>query len=137
MLVAAESYGQIYFSMDSGVNWWNDWDGIGSWVSVASSVDGDKLIAAPMSGPIYISSDLGVNFSPTGSSLKWKDGASSADGTKTLRLVPSRTRYIPVATRVRIGRPGLGQGRNGPQWRPHPMAHAGIDAGHQAGHNRE
>ena len=52
------------------------------WVSVASSADGTKLVAAVADGLIYTSSDAGVSWTARAVSTGWQAVASSADGTK-------------------------------------------------------
>jgi len=58
--------------------------GYRSWISIASSSDGNKLAASVIGGYIYTSIDSGVNWTEqTGSgSRDWSYIASSSDGTK-------------------------------------------------------
>ena len=53
-----------------------------SWLSVASSADGTKLVAVEYGGLIYTSSDSGVNWTARDDVQAWYSVASSADGTK-------------------------------------------------------
>jgi hypothetical protein len=77
--------GAIYCSADSGATWTRTSAPSNTWVSVASSADGTKLVAAARGGYpglIYKSSDSGVTWEPTGAPTDWWVAvASSADGT--------------------------------------------------------
>ena len=53
-LVAFVNGGQIYTSIDSGVNW-TPRDSNRNWISAASSSDGGKLVAGVEFGQIYTS----------------------------------------------------------------------------------
>ena len=57
-----------------------------SWLSVASSADGTKLVAAESnffdSGSLYISTNSGVTWTARESGRQWSSVASSADGSK-------------------------------------------------------
>jgi hypothetical protein len=57
-----------------------------SWVSVASSADGNKLVAAVNSGQIYTSTDSGVTWTARDSSRGWQSVASSADGSRLVAV---------------------------------------------------
>ena len=76
--------GYIYTSADSGETW-TEQTGSGkhSWLDVALSSDGTKLVAAS-TGSIYTSSDSGATWTEQASAGKgvWVAVASSADGTK-------------------------------------------------------
>jgi photosystem II stability/assembly factor-like uncharacterized protein len=54
--------------------------GFQSWFSVASSSDGNKLVAVVAGGRIYTSSDSGETWQARESSRNWLSVASSADG---------------------------------------------------------
>jgi len=54
------------------------------WLSVASSSDGTKLIAAANGEQLYTSTDAGVTWTPTQQYGFWQAVASSADGTKLI-----------------------------------------------------
>jgi hypothetical protein len=62
-------------------------------MSVASSADGTKLVAASSADPtlslghIYLSSDSGASWTETGTPQNWKAVALSADGTKVVAVV--------------------------------------------------
>lgn len=78
--------GGICLSTNSGLTWVevtnvpND-----NWISIASSADGTKLVAAPLNDSIYISTNGGVTWSPTETpSEAWASLAMSADGTKVI-----------------------------------------------------
>jgi hypothetical protein len=69
-----------------------------SWVAVASSQTGTKLLAAPADGPIYTSPDAGVTWVQSGAPMiNWTSVVSSADGSK-------------LAAAIGIWRPWLQQG---------------------------
>ena len=52
-----------------------------SWLSVASSADGTKLIAATLNDRVYTSTDSGVTWTAHLSVGQWLSVASSANGT--------------------------------------------------------
>ena len=56
-------------------------------MSVASSADGTKLVAATFIGQIYTSTDSGVSWTARESTRNWYSVASSADGTKLVAVV--------------------------------------------------
>jgi len=77
-------YGSIYTSTNSGTSWTQATNAPpAGWIKVASSADGNNLVALPADGPIYTSTDSGITWMPinTPSSLL-NYIASSADGTK-------------------------------------------------------
>jgi hypothetical protein len=76
--------GYIYTSTDSGVTWTLQASApLARWISVASSADGSKLIAADGGpGQIYTSTDSGVTWSARDSARAWVAVASSLDGMK-------------------------------------------------------
>ena len=53
-----------------------------NWTSVASSADGNKLVAVVANGQIHTSMDAGLTWTPRESSRFWWSVASSADGNK-------------------------------------------------------
>ena len=59
----------------------------GFWNAVASSADGNRLVAAVYSGAIYVSADSGASWMPTTAPTgNWMAVASSADGSKLIAL---------------------------------------------------
>jgi hypothetical protein len=81
--------GPIYLSTNSGETWFQSGAPSNRWFSVASSADGNKLVAAgyPFGlvapGPIYTSQDSGFNWTQSSApSNRWSCVASSADGSK-------------------------------------------------------
>ncbi len=75
------SGGSIYTSADSGVTWQAALAaGVHTWVCVASSADGMRLVAAEAHGLIYTSSDAGGTWASHASVQAWVSLASSADG---------------------------------------------------------
>ena len=81
------SPGPIYISTNSGVTLTQTTAPTNNWMSVASSADGTKLVAAAMNsegGFIYASTDSGLTWALTGAPTNnnWVTVASSADGSK-------------------------------------------------------
>ncbi len=72
----AVAHGYIHTSADSGAIWTEtgtpQW-----WMSVASSADGTKLVAAAHDGYLYESADSGATWAQTGTSQSWMSVASS------------------------------------------------------------
>ena len=66
-----------------------------NWISVASSADGSRLVAAASSGLIYVSTNSGVAWTQTGApSNIWYSTASSADGSKLVAVSGNGPIYI-------------------------------------------
>ncbi|MGA0612081.1 WD40/YVTN/BNR-like repeat-containing protein [Caldimonas sp. KR1-144] len=80
LVVAAD---QIYTSTDSGVNW-TPREPSRSWSAVASSADGNRLVALVGAGQIYTSVDSGESWTARESNRFWVAVASSADGSRLL-----------------------------------------------------
>ena len=91
--------GYLCTSADSGAAWTQTGPDVG-WMSVASSADGSKLVAAGagaftdpdgISGYsddyLYMSTDSGVTWNQTAIQDGWRAVASSADGTKLVAAV--------------------------------------------------
>lgn len=55
-----------------------------NWTSVASSADGNRLIAGASNGKLYTSTDAGLNWTDRESNRGWRSVASSADGMKLI-----------------------------------------------------
>ena len=55
-----------------------------NWTSVASSSDGNKLVAVVSGGLIYTSGDSGVTWVPRATSRNWQSVASSTDGSRLI-----------------------------------------------------
>jgi hypothetical protein len=58
-----------------------------AWVSIASSADGTRRVAATEDGQLFTSPDGGRSWTPRGSLSGWTTLASSADGTKLVAAV--------------------------------------------------
>jgi hypothetical protein len=58
-----------------------------NWRAVASSADGQRLVAAPYSGQLYTSSDAGASWTARESDRIWRAVASSADGQRLVAAV--------------------------------------------------
>ena len=70
------------------------WGPGGTWVSLASSADGTKLVALDRGGQIWITNDSGANWSAKESNREWQSVASSADGTKLVAAVGNGPIFI-------------------------------------------
>lgn len=93
MMGGVVTYGaQIYTSTDSGSTWTTR-DTARIWVSVASSADGNLLVAAESNGLLYTSSDSGLTWTGRAASRNWIHVASSADGSKLLAAVNNGSLY--------------------------------------------
>ena len=66
----------VWTPRDSNRNWW----------SVASSENGNKLVAVVNGGQIHTSIDAGLNWTPRESVRSWSSVASSADGNKLVAV---------------------------------------------------
>ncbi|MCX6840566.1 MAG: cadherin domain-containing protein, partial [Verrucomicrobia bacterium] len=86
LAAVVESPGRIYTSTDSGVNWTER--GIsGNWWQIASSGNGEKLVALNKGLQIYTSTDSGVSWTARATNQHWNSVASSSDGTKLVVTV--------------------------------------------------
>ena len=65
-----------------------------NWISVASSSDGTKLVAAVLGGQLYVSTDSGATWTPRGDSRNWTSVASSSDGNKLIAAVSGGQLYV-------------------------------------------
>jgi len=94
-LVAAaggSTNGPIFTSTNSGVNWAEATNApLARWYSVASSADGNVLMAcAYFGGNVYLSTDGGVTWVKTSlPTNNWNSVAESADGTRMVALANS------------------------------------------------
>ena len=86
----AQNSGQSIESKNLGEPAWIPRDSARIWVSVASSSDGTKLIAAEQGsdlshpGRLYVSTNSGISWIPTGPPGSWISVASSANGQKLI-----------------------------------------------------
>ncbi len=95
--------GYIYISTNSGSTW-SSAAPSGTWVSVASSADGTRLVAASQPnaeyytpGLIYFSTNSGLTWSSNSAvNTSWSSVASSADGTKFVAV--DNTGLVLVST---------------------------------------
>jgi hypothetical protein len=87
--------GCICTSTNSGTTWTQTGAPVIGWTSLASSADGNILVATPGhtafptgGGPIHVSTNSGTTWTPTSTpSLDWSSVACSADGTKIVAAV--------------------------------------------------
>lgn len=63
---------------------WTQRESARNWVSIASSAEGDKLVAAVNGGQLYTSTDSGVSWTPRETDRAWISVSSSADGQNLL-----------------------------------------------------
>jgi hypothetical protein len=81
-LVAAEEFGPVCTSTDSGATWTATPAETGGFTAVASSADGAKLLAALSGYQLQVSSDSGASWTAGGPINFRSSVASSVDGTK-------------------------------------------------------
>jgi hypothetical protein len=80
---SGSSDGGIYSSTNAGVTWTRTSAPNESWLSIAASADGGRVIAAPYSGLVYASTNSGRNWYPTPlPNQVWGVVAASADGNR-------------------------------------------------------
>jgi hypothetical protein len=98
-LAAAVDLGGVYTSKDSGKTWvLNNLPSL-AWYSIASSADGNKLVAvaggSTTTGPVYTSTDSGNTWiSNSMPARRWVSVASSGDGTKLVAGTYTDYAYI-------------------------------------------
>ena len=97
-LVAAENYGAIYTSSDSGVTWFPQSAGGMYWRSLASDADGVKLVAVEYFGGIFTSTDSGISWTLRPYTGSWTSVASSSDGVKLAAADGSQLGQIYTST---------------------------------------
>jgi hypothetical protein len=103
-MVALAVAKSAYSSTNSGITWTSNNLPIASWISVASSIDGDKVVAAgsALSGGqrfIYTSTNSGQTWvSNNVPSTIWNSVASSADGNKLIAIAGSLLQSIYTST---------------------------------------
>lgn len=66
---------------------WTARDANRAWKSVASSADGNKLVAAAHNDHLFLSSDAGLTWTPANETREWSSVASSTDGNKLVAVV--------------------------------------------------
>jgi photosystem II stability/assembly factor-like uncharacterized protein len=72
--------GYIWYSYDSAINWSKSNSPISNWTSIASSLDGNKMVATCDQG-IYISIDFGITWNISDAPISdWSSITSSSDG---------------------------------------------------------
>ena len=89
----------IYGFMEKSLTW-TARDSARNWVSVASSSDGTKLVAAVDGGQLYTSTDSGVSWTAVDSNRTWRGVASSSDGTKLVAAVSAGQLYTSTDSGV-------------------------------------
>jgi photosystem II stability/assembly factor-like uncharacterized protein len=82
-LVAGTNNDYIYTSNTYGTSWvQRTGPGVGVWPSVASNLNGDKMVAAKYGGNIYTSTDSGGSWTSRATSSTWYSVASNGTGNK-------------------------------------------------------
>jgi hypothetical protein len=77
------SFGSIYTSTNSGGTWVSNAAPVQNWQSIASSADGNKLVAVAYGSPIYTSLDSGATWTSNNTpGIDWQCVVSSADGSR-------------------------------------------------------
>ena len=82
--------------LPAGKNWATNGAPSKPYVSVASSIDGTKLVAAGLNDQLFTSADAGASWVPRDSSRAWQSVASSADGVHLVAVVNGTTPYTSV-----------------------------------------
>ena len=111
-LAAAELFGKIYFSGDSGLSWIARAPA-GDFNAIASSSDGNTLVAlqpvpnprstVPPTGKIFISTDAGVTWIERQQARFWRGLAVSADGNRIVAGVNNGRIYTSTSNRSTLG----------------------------------
>jgi photosystem II stability/assembly factor-like uncharacterized protein len=83
--ITAAGVGEWTLSRSDGTGWVAR-DSSRAWESVASSADGNKLVAVVFNGQIYTSTNAGASWTPRDSNRTWSGVDSSADGTKLVAV---------------------------------------------------
>jgi hypothetical protein len=111
-LVAALGNGSIYISPDSGATWTLNSTTTASGSFVASSANGNRLVAAygstTVSGSIYTSTDSGGIWTAAGNapSAEWMGVASSSDGSLLAAVVYGGNIYVSSQASTTTGTAG-------------------------------
>lgn len=79
----------------AGEEWQARGSSQGSWVAVACSADGTRLLAATESGRLYVSQDAGITWAPRESNRTWRAVTVSADG---MRMAAASSGRIYVSS---------------------------------------
>ena len=111
-LAAAERFGKIYCSSDSGLSWIARAPA-GGFNDIASSSDGNTLVAlqpvpnprstVPPTGRIFISTDAGVTWIERQQARFWRGLAVSADGNRIVAGVNNGRIYTSTSNRSTLG----------------------------------
>lgn len=85
----AQNAGQTIYGKNIGLAGgvlWTAQESARSWQGVASSADGQRLVAVVRGGAIYTSTDAGVSWTPRDAARNWWGVASSADGSRLVAV---------------------------------------------------
>lgn len=102
--------GMLYTSSKSGTDEIITCTPLTNWSSIASSADGNRLVAVAGDGAIYTSTDAGANWQPANvTNANWSGVASSADGCKLVAVAngggiyTSQTAAVPALNITQTG----------------------------------
>jgi hypothetical protein len=101
LAVASQNGGQIYTSTNSGIDWMQTSAPDYGWSSMASSADGNILVAVAWNGPICVSTNSGATWATTADPWFWTSVATSADGSIMVATSVARTNAIYVSNGLR------------------------------------
>jgi hypothetical protein len=110
-LAAAERFGKIYTSSDSGLSWTARTPD-GGFNSIAMSSDGNTVVAVqpvssdPLGGQIHISTDGGATWALRQKAKSWRSAALSADGNRIVAAVNNGGIYTSTSNRTTPGTAG-------------------------------
>jgi hypothetical protein len=110
-LAAAERFGKIYTSSDSGLSWTARTPD-GGFNSIAISSDGNTVVAVqavssdPLGGQIHISTDGGASWALRQKAKAWRGVALSADGNCIVAAVNNGGIYTSTSNRTTPGTAG-------------------------------
>jgi hypothetical protein len=110
-LAAAERFGKIYTSSDSGLSWTARTPD-GGFNSIAMSSDGNTVVAVqplssdPLGGQIHISTDGGATWALRQQARSWRGVALSADGNRIVAAVNNGGIYTSSSNRTTPGTAG-------------------------------
>ena len=98
----AQNAGQKIFIENAALRGtvWIPRESIRTWLGVASSADGTKLVAVAFGGQIYTSTNSGVSWTARESNRYWYAVASSADGAKLVAVVQNGQIYTSTNSGV-------------------------------------
>ncbi len=85
--------GPIYISSDAGNTWISNALPLKTWIAVAASADGSKLVSLNRGGTTYASTNSGTSWTSSGTSANWYSVGASADGVTLVAAAGSGSLY--------------------------------------------